>query len=60
MHVPKIKPQVNKYVYHKNPKQHLFPAQTNQRNKFFKALGFGFFPVIPNGYPPGSTGKFKN
>jgi hypothetical protein len=24
---------------------------------FFKALAFGFFPVIPNGYPPGSTGE---
>jgi hypothetical protein len=26
----------------------------------FKALAFGFFPVIPSSYPPGITGKVEN
>jgi hypothetical protein len=26
---------------------------------FFKALAFGFFPVIPSSYPPGITGKVE-
>ncbi len=25
----------------------------------FKALAFGFFPVIPSSYPPGITGKVE-
>jgi hypothetical protein len=28
-------------------------------HKGFKELAFGFLCVIPNGYPPGSTGKIK-
>jgi hypothetical protein len=42
---------------------HNFASVKGSRNltaiSFFKALAFGFFPVITSSYPPGITGKVE-